>query len=113
MLAAVERRQIIRDGGTVGVHVEIRVAQCVGGIKTDLAQRGHLICGQRHVIVPRDEEKANQRPVVLQTIDADDILLDQPAARMAGNAVKRSWQACARHKRNVAVCVQKLFQKNA
>lgn len=77
MLAVVERRQIIRDGGPVGVHVEIRVAQCVGGIKADLAQRGHLICGQRHVIVPRDEEKADQCPVVLQTIDTDDILLDK------------------------------------
>ena len=113
MLAVVERRQIIRDGGPVGVHVEIRVAQCVGGIKADLAQCGHLICGQWHVIVQRDEEKADQCPVVLQTIDTDDILPDQPAACMAGNAVKRSWQACARHKRNVAVCVQKLFQKNA
>ena len=54
MLAVVERRQIIRDGGPVGVHVEIRVAQCVGGIKADLAQRGHSdLQGQWHVIVPR------------------------------------------------------------
>lgn len=75
MLAVVERRQIIRDGGPVGVHVEIRVAQCVGGIKADLAQCGHLICRQWHVIVQRDEEKADQCPVVLQTIDTGDILL--------------------------------------